>query len=261
MPDTSKYLIINADDFNYTNGVSAGIIQGIKKGIITSTTVFVTEKKGPAVTVLRRMKNISVGLHFDLMNGKACAERNEIPSLCDSTGHFQRKKAAFWNRCTKREVRIELNAQINKFRQWFGKLPSHIDSHHHIHGNERIFAVLADVALRFDLPLRKKNLDRKSRRSNIAVTDFALCRFGNGSSWSASSLLAAIGSVRPGVTELIVHPGLCDRLLRKKSSLTLQRERELSWLVMPGVRAALEHNRITLINYIGLKRLRRQKKG
>lgn len=32
-------IIVNADDMGYTRGVSAGIIEGYRKGIVTSTTV------------------------------------------------------------------------------------------------------------------------------------------------------------------------------------------------------------------------------
>ena len=36
-----KKLIINADDFGYTPGVTAGIIEAHKRGIVTSTTALV----------------------------------------------------------------------------------------------------------------------------------------------------------------------------------------------------------------------------
>jgi len=260
MPYETKYLIINADDFNYTNGVSRGILHGARQGVITSTTVFVTEKKSAELRRLRRFKALSIGLHFNLICGKACAGFDRVRSLCDDSGFFKKRSIAFWQRCNKAEVEEELRAQIKRFGQWFMRMPSHIDSHHHIHSNKRIYSVLKKVALDYDIPVRKSNLDRKSNRSKVSVSDFALYRFGGGLSWNERLLAEALASVQPGITELIVHPGFCDSALKYKSSLTLQREAELSALESRSFRTALKCNRIQLINFYGLKRLQSKKR-
>ena len=39
----SKQLIVNADDYGKTAGVTRGIIQAHREGIVTSTTVMVTQ--------------------------------------------------------------------------------------------------------------------------------------------------------------------------------------------------------------------------
>lgn len=40
-----KYLIINADDFGIYDAVNQGITEGIKRGVITSTSVMVLRDK------------------------------------------------------------------------------------------------------------------------------------------------------------------------------------------------------------------------
>jgi len=60
------YVIVNADDFNLTAGVSRAIITLIQKGIVSSTSVFVTK---PATTYTRQLQSlahIGVGLHFNI---------------------------------------------------------------------------------------------------------------------------------------------------------------------------------------------------
>jgi len=61
-----RYLIINADDFGNYSAVNEGIIHGIEKGVITSTSVMVTRKHSGDVRKLKQFPNISIGLHFEL---------------------------------------------------------------------------------------------------------------------------------------------------------------------------------------------------
>ena len=66
----SKYLIVNADDFNLTEGVTRGILDGHRRGIITSTTVMVN-LPGLAVSrdLARQTPGLGLGLHVNLTLG------------------------------------------------------------------------------------------------------------------------------------------------------------------------------------------------
>ena len=62
-----KYLIVNADDFGYSQGINEGIIEGHSKGIVTSTSLMVygkTAEKG--VALAKKFPKFGVGLHFQI---------------------------------------------------------------------------------------------------------------------------------------------------------------------------------------------------
>ena len=64
-------LIINADDFGYSNGVNYGIIDAFKNGILTSTTCL-TNMPGfnHAIQLAKENPNLGIGIHLTLTCGK-----------------------------------------------------------------------------------------------------------------------------------------------------------------------------------------------
>ncbi len=61
-------------------------------------------------------------------------------------------------------------------------------------------------------------------------------------------LLALLDQLRPGTTELMVHPGYVDRDLSVWDSYTTGRERELAALCSPEVRDRLARGDILLVS-------------
>ncbi len=55
-----KYLVINADDFGNSASVNKGIIEGIKKGIITSISLMVYRKYAEEAVQLKSFNNIQL---------------------------------------------------------------------------------------------------------------------------------------------------------------------------------------------------------
>ena len=66
-PDNNRYLIVNADDFGYSDGVNAGVTKALEEGIVTSASLMV---RGPAADEAaadaRETRGFSLGLHVDL---------------------------------------------------------------------------------------------------------------------------------------------------------------------------------------------------
>jgi chitin disaccharide deacetylase len=57
-----KRLIVNADDFGFTRGVSLGIIRAFKEGILTSTTMMANgDAFEHAVVLAKEHPNLAVG--------------------------------------------------------------------------------------------------------------------------------------------------------------------------------------------------------
>ncbi len=121
----SKYLIVNADDFGYSYGINKGIIEAIRNGIVTSTSVMVDAIAANEAKDLTQFPDLSIGLHFEL---------KEIVN-----------------------VSAELKRQIDKFVAIVGKSPDHIDTHKRRTTDEGIKEVLEGYAKTHNMPVRNFN--------------------------------------------------------------------------------------------------------
>ena len=65
-----RRLIVNADDFGLTSGVSEGILAAHRHGIVTSTTVLVTSSIGSDHLARARDSELGIGLHVNLTLGR-----------------------------------------------------------------------------------------------------------------------------------------------------------------------------------------------
>src|SRR6266542_2832600 len=129
-----KYLIVNADDFALSSGVTHGILEAHANGIVTSASFLVdTRASEDAALLARCAPRMSFGLHADVPR--------ELTDPCapDATG-----------RC-----RIELDRQIARFELLMGRRPTHLDSHHNLHRHPALAPVFFEVAARHQLPLRE----------------------------------------------------------------------------------------------------------
>lgn len=147
-------LIINADDFGLSEGITYGIYDAVKRGVVTSTTMMVNMRASAlAGEIVKRDDSLSVGLHLNLSFGKpltdcfslTCEGRFVKPKNCDIHDQF-----------TDEDLDKELDAQYKKFCELTGKKPTHIDSHlymHQIYDNVRLAALrLAD---KYRIPVRE----------------------------------------------------------------------------------------------------------
>jgi len=81
-----KQLIINADDFGFSEGINKGIIKSHKKGLTTSTSIVCnTAHFEKSVRELKRLKDIGKGIHLNISLGKPVSDPKEVssyPNLC-----------------------------------------------------------------------------------------------------------------------------------------------------------------------------------
>lgn len=219
-----KKLIVNADDFGYGRGVNRGIIEAFQKGIVTSATLLVNKPAAQeAAKLARENPGLGVGLHFEVFE-----EDRKILQ------EFKKAEVMMAIERTKRE----LLDQVEKFRKLVGRIPTHIDSHYHIHKLPRVLPIVLEVAQRYKLPIRgvgrvKFIMDfyGKPKIKNIRV-DF---------------LEMVLKNLSTGVFELMCHPGYVTADL--KSSYNQHREIELATLTDPRIKNVIEKEGIQLINY------------
>jgi predicted glycoside hydrolase/deacetylase ChbG (UPF0249 family) len=245
------FVIVNADDFNLTEGVSRGILAAHRGGIVTSTTVMVNlpglEKSRD---LARECPRLGLGLHLNLTFGPPLLPPDRVPSLVDVGGRFIRDHARLGEAGDPSEVRAEWALQAERFIDVFRGRPTHLDTHHHVHRHPRIFEVALELAERLDLPLRAltPEMSERIRGHRLPAVDRTVGDAGPEAFWQSARLVDFFRSLSGGVTELMCHPGYADDAL-SVSSYRAQREVELHALCDPRVKDALAAAGVRCIAY------------
>lgn len=246
----ARTLIVNADDFGLTPGVSRGILEAGARGIVTSTTLLVNREIDAETLEALDASGIGVGLHLNLTLGRPVTDPRRVPSLVDADGRFVKDPREAVARAKIDEARIELGNQIDAFRALMGRFPTHLDSHHHVGVHEPILGLVLDFARAISTPVRTQDdaLRAKARALGIATTDHFEGDAAGEAYWSADRVLEHLRALEPGVTEFMTHPGYFDDAL-SYSRYGAQRETELAGLTEPRARDMIARAGIRLAHF------------
>ena len=128
-------LIVNADDYGHTAGVSAGIREAHLQGIVTSTSAMMNR---PAVVealtaAAQCCPRLGIGVHLVLTSGFPVLPSECVQSLLGSNHKFFGEEGFIEHlpEINLDEVWAEWSAQVEKFVAVTGHWPDHLDSHHH----------------------------------------------------------------------------------------------------------------------------------
>ena len=247
---TARTLIVNADDFGLTRGVSRGILEAGSRGIVTSTTAIVNRPVDPDLVEQLLASGFGVGLHLNLTLGAPVSDPRRVPSLVDGEGRFVRDPREAAARANRDEARIELGTQIDAFRARFGRFPTHLDSHHHVGCHEPILELVLDFARAIHAPVRSQDdrIRAAARRLKLRTPDHFVGEAGPEPYWSAERVLGEIEALPAGVTEFMAHPGYFDGELAY-SRYGIQRETELAGLTDPRARDLIARRGIRLAHF------------
>ena len=272
-----KRLVINADDFGFTEGINRGIIEAFEAGALRSASLMAQMPAfDSAARAAREMgRSFGVGVHLSLTAGRPLGR---CPSLVDSSGDFhtlpQLIVRSLAGRVRAEDVERECAAQIARCRD-AGLTITHLDGHHHVHMLPRIRGVVADVMRKAGLGVRRAPAARLwrtperglSRRLPERLVLAFLAGDANddkpplrradhfagttllGAPRFRESLLLLLDSLPDGVTELMVHPGYVDQPLPGTDRYTVERERELRALTSPEVLERLRRGDIELLHF------------
>ncbi len=235
--ETRKLLIVNADDFGFTRGVNEGIVEAHRRGIVTATTLMTHGQAfDHAVELARTTPTLDVGVHLVLWPDGPLPQR--LPS-------FLRRAAAM----SATQIEQEFTSQMEKVLA-AGLEPSHLDTHKHTHLLPRVMRAVVAVARRFAIAWVRRPLRAAAvRRHGLRTADHFLGLRLTGR-LTRRSLARALRSLRPGLTELMCHPGHYDRELEAAPTrLKRQREEELEALTDPEIRAVVEAHGIELTSF------------
>jgi predicted glycoside hydrolase/deacetylase ChbG (UPF0249 family) len=193
---------------------------------------------------------LGIGLHVTLTGGgEPTLPLERVPSLVDGAGRLPARPEGL-ARADPAEVLAEVRAQLERFRALTGRLPTHLDSHHHAHRLPPVLAALVEVAREHRLPVRRASgaVAERLGSAGVSTTDAFVERF-FGAEARLEVLLEILGALAPGVTELMCHPARVDEALRRGSSYVEERERELAALTDPAARRAVAVAGIRLAHF------------
>ncbi len=173
-------LIINGDDFGYSEAVNRAIILAHSDGVLTSCSLMVNESAVEhAVELAKSRPTLAVGLHLALVLGRAALPHAEIPRITDPNGYFTKSPFRagiryYFSPAARSELRREMRAQFERFAAT-GLSFSHVDGHAHLHQHPVVFEELINLCeefgvrrvrvvkgeVRLSLKLDRKNLPAK----------------------------------------------------------------------------------------------------
>lgn len=256
-----KKLIINADDFGHTMGVSYGIIEAFQKGVVTSTTALVvSDCFSRSMDVANAIApDLPIGLHLTLTlnQAKPILPKAVVPSLSDENGFFW-KQQLFVQKVKPEEVYLEWEAQILTFLK-SGRRPTHLDAHHNAYGkSEALFHVLVALAKKYQFPIRNPSrpdtpeaLLSLSQDAGVKMPDLILPQFyDEGVTFeNFTAMLDVILQNDGEFFEINVHPAFLEAKVMTLSSYNQKRLVELELLTSEKFKEALVSRNILLCSY------------
>ena len=265
---SGRLLVVNADDFGFTRGVNAGIVDAHKNGILTATTLMANgDAFDDAVRLARETPSLDVGCHLALIGGKSLVEpQRELPA----------SPAALVRAVLAGRIPIyeELSAQVRKIVA-AGISPTHLDTHKHTHLLPPVLNAVArisqetgirwvrapfDAKLAYRAPGKKKlvggalrllrgHMGRVLRSHGCRSTDY-FAGFQITGRFTSADLVKLFAELPEGSTEFMCHPGYNDTELgAAPTRLKQSRADELAALTSRETFEAITKHGIRLVRY------------
>ena len=276
--NNKKRLIVNADDYGRTPGVSKGIRKAHRDGIVTSTTAMMNMPgiEEALQVALRETPDLGLGVHLVLTSGAPLLPANALDSITGGRENFPAQEEFIRNLVTvnPEQAAAEWDAQIRKFISITGRNPDHLDSHHHAtYFSEPLFEKFLGLAKRYACPIRiplpcpsgycdglpetlcdpaRDFVPRLTAKFGAKKPDWFIGTFYDEQA-TYEQLAAIIDGLEPGVSEIMCHPGYADPALIEGSAYNKPREREIEILTLASIRQMIIERGIRLINFSALK--------
>lgn len=161
-------VILCADDFAITEGVSHGIEELALARRLSATSAIVTLPawQDLAGRLVKLRPFVATGLHINLTLGSPLGEAPGLAPDGQFFDHFTLVRKSLTGALSVDEMAAEIERQIVRFEQAAGFPPDFIDGHQHVHALPRVRRALLDVlAVRFprQRPLVRDPGDSPSR--------------------------------------------------------------------------------------------------
>jgi hypothetical protein len=285
----ARLLIINADDFGITKGTNEAIVDLFEEKAITSTSIMVPCPDSNEAMEISNWKGIkNIGIHLTLTSGEQHPYRpvfhnRDLNSLITEEGNFHIDATLLERNAADDEVRVEIEAQIQSAIV-HGIDPTHLDSHGgSIMGLftgrdflEITFDLCEKYRLPFNLPTRiveqpffnmdqlrrfQKRISSAKERNILLIDDIVSLPYCSNPTATYSEmkkgLTERLKNLKPGITQLTIHPAkITEQLIALTTCYT---ERELEYLLLNDIeiKQVIINEQITLISWKDIRDIQR----
>jgi predicted glycoside hydrolase/deacetylase ChbG (UPF0249 family) len=219
-------IIVNCDDLGMSAVVNEAIFELMDQGRATSATLMANAPAfESAVSQTGNYPSCSFGVHLNVTEFAPLSSHAGLGPLLNDHGEFAGltlidRREFRWTKALCAGVYAEWSAQIERALA-HGVPISHLDSHHHVHTRFGLMGVLKRLRQRFGIPRI-----RLRRNVGSSTSPMGMGRRATNQAWNlalryvvwaqTSDRFAAFstlyddlcsGATRPGVIELMCHPG------------------------------------------------------
>lgn len=271
-----KLLILHADDLGMCHSANIAGMKALQEKVVSSASVMVPCPWFPEIAAWSKENpEYDLGLHLTLTSEwqyyrwRPVAPIEKVRGLLDPEGFMWKDVPQVIQNATPQEVETELRAQIERSMQ-FGMKPTHLDSHMGtLYSDPRFFEVFVKLGAEYKiLPMlmeatpeiitmaRGMGIDYMPLYESLKDKGFPMLTYlnpqynpGRALNDHRKSLHDFIRSLKPGITELIVHLGSDDPEGRAVTGGWQMRINELKILLEPRFRALLKEQKVKLFTY------------
>jgi len=268
-PSDARVLIVNNDDFGMYHAINTAVVRSIEEGIASSCSLMVPCPWAPhAMRLLRERPEIPFGIHLTLVCDTAhyrwgpMTAKEKVPSLLDETGSLFAPGTipALLAQARLDEVEQEFRAQIGAVLD-AGLTPTHLDWHCLADGGrDDIFDLTVALADEHGLAVRAwlEPARQKLRQQGLPVVDHDfLDSFALDLDGKAARYAQLLHDLPVGLSEWAVHPGLGNEESQAIDGGWRVRRTDYEFLTSPLAREIIEQERIHVIDYRAIQRVRR----
>ncbi len=266
-----RSIVVCADDFAMTHGIDTAILELADAGRLSAVACMATGPRWHAAArEIRRFDGrIDVGIHLTLTDLVPLTGTSSVAPDGRLRSYPRLLRALALGQVRGPDIRNEIDAQLDRFAESFGRLPDFVDGHHHAHQFPGVAApvvsAIEDRASRWRPWLRScvESPGRVWRRgvapwqaagasllglglrrraaaagipTNIGISGFYDVRSAHRFESIFPALLA-----HPGPRHLMfLHPGRCESDIERQEPWMRCREHEREFLSGPGYARTLE---------------------